>query len=86
MELAIAGGVAGAIARTVDGRPCTVAIAIAPRRGRYTSFSSGLQSCVLERRHDLAREQIDGAQHLAQREVAEGELRHEVVGAGLLHL
>src|SRR5215475_14690282 len=43
-------------------------------------------SRVVERRHDLAREQIDGAQYLGEREIAEGELPDEVVGAGLLHL
>src|SRR5262245_19940086 len=43
-------------------------------------------SAARERRHYLAREQIDGAQHLGAREVAERELGDEVVCARLLHL
>src|SRR5215831_11142846 len=57
----------------------------APTTARGARFSSH-PSRAVERRHDLAREQIDGAQHLGGRQVAEGELTDEIVGAGFLHL
>ena len=86
MELEIAGRVAGAIGTNGGmGAPARYRLRSRPD-GAVTRLPSSLRSCVPERGHDLAREQIDGAQHLGQREVAEGELRHEVVGAGLLHL
>src|SRR5438046_8279979 len=43
-------------------------------------------SRAAQRRHHLARKKVDRTQHLGERQVAEGELRDEVVGAGLLHL
>src|SRR5262245_15516117 len=57
----------------------------APTKPRGARFCLNA-SRVVERRHHLAREQIDGAQHLGEREIAEGELPDEIVGAGLLHL
>src|SRR3977135_1762916 len=41
---------------------------------------------TVQRGHDLACEQLDSAQHLREREVAEGELRDEIIGPGLVHL
>src|SRR5262249_2623737 len=58
---------------------------IAPTNARGALFSSH-PSRAVEPQHDLAREQIDGAQHLGGRQVAEGELTDEIVGAGFLHL